>query len=98
MRVAAALAIGITLSGCDSSDQKNSNSEIVHNQIGRFSIVAAQSGFPALVLDTATGCVMTMSNIDGEILADEVNFTDGTNTCRAGKQLLVVDTLSRINK
>ena len=89
----------LLLAGCDDFDGKASRSTIIHNQIGRFVIVPAQNGYPAMVLDTAAGCVDTITKADnGSVQMDEVNFDDGTNSCNATKQLLVVDALSRVDK
>ena len=85
------------VAGCSSADGKADNANIVHQQIGRFQFMPARDGFPPLILDTAAGCVMAISKDEaGQVSVDEVNFPDGTNSCRASKQLLVVDTLSRI--
>jgi hypothetical protein len=95
------VAIALSLTGCSNRDVdgKEANSRIVHNQIGRFAIVPAQNGYPAMVLDTAAGCVMTVTKADdGTITMDEAAFIGGTSSCNAMKQLLTVDTFSRVVK
>ncbi len=97
-RAVSTTLLALFLSGCGPSDQKESNSKIVHNQIGRFTILPANQSYPAMLLDTATGCVMTVELVEGHVSMDEVNFVGGTSSCSAMKQLLVTDTLSRISK
>ena len=95
----AALVMVLALSACGTSDGKNANAQIIHEQIGRFAFQSAQEGFPPMIFDTATGCVMAISkDEDGGISIDEVSFPGGPSSCNAMKQLLVVDTLSRVVK
>ncbi len=80
------------------SPPTETHSTIIQKQVGRFTMMAASDGFPPLVLDTAAGCVMALTkDTAGKVTIDEVDFPDGTDSCRASKQLLVVDTLSRPN-
>ena len=48
----------IALSGCDSDVSKGSR--IVESQKGRWQYVAANPPYPALLIDTATGCIETL--------------------------------------
>ena len=62
----------LLLSGCDRGATKF-DSEVIHDQIGRYHFVAANGEYPAMIVDTATGCtealVMTQyDNVNGKVL------------------------------
>jgi hypothetical protein len=91
MSVAGALLV---LCSCDSEPQHESNSAIIHNQIGRFSALPGQNGYPPMVLDTVTGCLVTVEkNSDGKY-----DLMDIQATCRLQSQVPIVDTISRAGK
>lgn len=91
---ASIVLVAVALTSC--SPSKESHSARIQKQVGRFAIVAAANGYPPLVLDTAAGCVMAVAKDQaGHVTIEEVTFPDGTNSCRASKQLLVVDTASK---
>jgi hypothetical protein len=79
------LALPVSIGACG-----DTKADKVQKQVGRFASVAAQEGYPPLVIDTATGCVMAVSKDDHDsVTVDEVNFPDGTTSCRVMKYLLV---------
>ncbi len=84
------LAGMLALAGC--SDATLVESEIVHNQIGRWSITPAQNGYPAILLDSATGCTMIATLTDkGELILAEAKYPNGEKDCNAVLQLPTVD-------
>lgn len=99
MRIQKLVIIALVVSSLTACGRPaETHSAIIQKQVGRFSVVSASDGFPPLVLDTAAGCVMALSkDTAGKVTIDEVEFPDGTNSCNASKQLLVVDTLSKPN-
>ena len=89
----------VGLSGCGDSGVAERHAKIIHDQVGRFAIVAAQEGFPAMVIDSATGCVMAISKDDsGEVQMSEVTFASGTNNCRIMRDLPTADTMEDLEK
>jgi hypothetical protein len=87
--------VAFALTACGPAQE--SHSTIIQKQVGRYAVVGASGGYPPLVVDTAGGCVMAIAlDQTGKVTVDEVEFPDGTNSCNASKQLLVVDTLSKI--
>lgn len=77
--------LAVCVGGCGDTE-----ADLVQKQVGRFASVEPREGFPPLVIDTATGCVMAVTKDEaGGVTVDEVNFPDGTTSCHAMKQLLV---------
>jgi hypothetical protein len=85
-RIAVILAAIPFLVGC--SEHEKEKSEVIRDQIGRWSLLPSQGGYPALLFDSATGCIMTASKADdGSIVLDESKFKNGTGGCDALLQL-----------
>lgn len=85
------LGLVVPVGACGLAPEKT-EADLVQKQVGRFTSVAASEGYPPLVIDTATACVMAVSKDEaGRVTVDEVAFPDGTTSCRVMKQL-VVDT------
>ena len=60
-----AFASTILIFGC-TAGSRETDAQIIKDQIGRYEFVAAAGDYPALIVDTATGCVEVLYAIQHE--------------------------------
>ena len=89
----ALFAIGCSLSGCNRDlavrdmDSVKSDANVVQAQKGRWQLIPAQVAYPAMLLDTVTGCIRVVRPIaigpeEGDMSIYDVKGTE--NQCQPG--------------